>query len=170
VGALTNDLRANYNAGTTQIFGELGQRFAVDTITLEPFANLAYVNLRTDGFSETGGDAALTAKAGTQEVGFGTLGVRPSTAISWGGFDATLRGMAGWRHTFGDVTPSSTVSFANSNSFTIEGAPIARDAGVVEAGLDFALPHSITAGLTYGGQFSQRETDNGIRGTLAIAF
>jgi outer membrane autotransporter protein len=81
-----------------------------------------------------------------------------------------VRGILGWRHTFGDVTPSSIVSFAGSNAFTVEGAPIARDAGVVEAGMDFNLFGNITAGLTYGGQFSSRETDNSVRGTLAVTF
>jgi outer membrane autotransporter protein len=142
----------------------------MDQFILEPFANLAYVNLRTDGFSETGGDAALTSRANTMEDGFATLGVRPSTTVSWGGYEATLRGMAGWRHTFGSVTPTSIVSFANSNAFTAEGAPIARDAGVVEAGMDFDLAHNIAFGLTYGGQFSAAETDHGIRGALAVAF
>jgi outer membrane autotransporter protein len=170
VGDLSNGLRANYNAGTTQVFGELGQRFAFERFTLEPFANVAYVNLRTDGFSETGGDAALTARADTTEDTFTTLGVRPSTDISWGSFNATARGMAGWRHAFGDVTPSSTVSFAGSDAFTVSGVPIARDAGVVEAGLDFAVHGNVTAGLTYGGQFSSRETDHSIRGNFAITF
>jgi outer membrane autotransporter protein len=170
VGALSNNLQASYNAGTTQIFGEMGRRLALGQFILEPFANLAYVNLRTDGFGERGGDAALTAKAGTTEDTFTTLGVRPSTEISWGDFNATVRGMAGWRHAFGDVAPNSVVSFAGSDAFTVTGVPIARDAGVVEAGLDFNVSGNITAGLTYGGQFSSRETDNSIRGTVAITF
>ena len=99
---------------------------------------------------------------------FTTLGVRPSTDISWGGFNATARGMAGWRHAFGDVTPSSVVSFADSDSFTISGVPIARDAGVIEAGLDFIARENITAAIIYGGQFGSRETDHSIRGTVAI--
>jgi outer membrane autotransporter protein len=52
-GNFSNDLRATYNAGTTQIFGEAGQTFQLDGVALEPFANLAYVNLGTQGFSET---------------------------------------------------------------------------------------------------------------------
>ncbi|HEY4078494.1 MAG TPA: autotransporter domain-containing protein [Rhizomicrobium sp.] len=170
VGNLSNDLRANYNAGTTQVFGELGQRFGFEQFTLEPFANVAYVNLRTGGFSETGGDAALTAKANTTEDTFTTIGVRPSTDISWGSFNATARGMAGWRHAFGDVTPTSTVSFAGSDNFTVAGVPIARDSGVVEAGLDFVVHGNVSAGITYGGQFASHETDHSIRGTLAITF
>jgi uncharacterized protein with beta-barrel porin domain len=61
---------------------------------------------------------------------------------------ASARGMAGWRHAFGDVTPSSTVSFAGSDTFTVTGVPIAKDAGVVEAGLDFIVHGNVTAGIT----------------------
>jgi outer membrane autotransporter protein len=170
VGNLTNNLRASYDAGTTQVFGELGQRFVFDQFTLEPFAKVAYVNLHTGGFSETGGDAALTAKADTMQDTFTILGIRPSSDISWGSFSATMRGMAGWRHVFGDVTPTSTVSFAGSDAFTVAGAPIAKDVAAVEAGLDFTVHGNVTAGLTYGGQFGSRETNHSIRGMVTITF
>jgi outer membrane autotransporter protein len=170
VGDLSNDLHASYNAGTMQVFGELGQRFAFEQFTFEPFADVAYMNLRTGGFSETGGDAALTARTDTTQDTFTTFGLRPSADISWGSFNATVRGMAGWRHAFGDVTPSSVVSFAGSDTFIITGVPIAQDAGVVEAGLDFIVHDNVTAGLTYGGQFGAHETDHSIRGTVAVTF
>jgi outer membrane autotransporter protein len=166
----TNDLRANYNAGTTQVFGEIGHGFQAGRFSLEPFANLAYVGIHTKGFSETGGDAALTSRADTTQDMFATFGVRPSTDITIGSISAVLRGMAGWRHTFGDITPSSLVSFAGSTAFTVTGAPIAKEAGVVEAGVSANLSDAAAIGLTYGGQFSNRETDHGIRGTLAITF
>jgi outer membrane autotransporter protein len=166
----TNNLQARYNAGTTQVFGELEQVLAADQVSLKPFVNLAYVNLRTGGFSETGGDAALTSRANTMEDTFSTLGVRPSTMVTWVGIDATLRGMLGWRHTFGDVTPGADVSFAGGSIFTVTGAPIARNAGVVEAGMDFDIVHDVAFGFTYGGQFSGRETNHSIRGAVAVTF
>jgi outer membrane autotransporter protein len=169
-GNFSNDLRARYNAGTTQIFGEVGERFAFDDIDLEPFANLAYVNLNTPGFREYGGDAALIAQGDTVEDTFATLGVRPSTSVPVGNTALTLRGMLGWRHTFGDIAPVSRVAFAGSSTFSVSGAPIAEDAGVVELGVAGNLSPRTTLGLTYGGQFSSRETGNGIRGTLNIAF
>lgn len=42
-----------------------------------------------------------------------------------------------WRHAFGDTTPLATHVFAGSDAFTVAGVPIARDAAVIEAGLDF---------------------------------
>lgn len=169
-GNFSNTLTANYNAGTAQIFGEVGQSFAFDRLTVEPFANLSYLNLRTYAFREGGGDAALSSQANTQEDTFTTIGLRPSTDFSILSLPLRLKGMAGWRHTFGSVTPAATVAFAGGNTFTVTGAPIARDAGVVEAGLATNITGSAAINLTYGAQFGGKESNNGIRGTLAVAF
>jgi outer membrane autotransporter protein len=166
----SNDLRARYNAGTTQVFGEIGNSFQAGGVSLEPFASLAYVGMNTDGFSEVGGDAALTSKRDTSQDMFATLGVRPSTQFALGGVSAVLRGMVGWRHTFGDIIPTSLVSFAGSKDFAVAGAPIAKNAGVVEVGLGADVSSHAAIGVTYGGQFSDRQTDHSIRGTITLAF
>jgi outer membrane autotransporter protein len=169
-GTFTDQLRAVYNAGTTQVFGELGYRVAIDKLSLEPFANLTYVGLTTSGFTEAGGPAALTVRANTTENMIATLGLRPSMDMDLGGFDGVLRGMLGWRRTFGTVTPDTQVSFAGGNVFGISGVPVARDAAAVEAGLDVTVSDGVTLGLTYGGQFSNRSTDQSARGTIRIRF
>ncbi|TCR68186.1 autotransporter outer membrane beta-barrel domain-containing protein [Bosea sp. BK604] len=43
-----NSLRADYNAGTAQVFGELGYRIDLGRVALEPFAGLACVNLHSE--------------------------------------------------------------------------------------------------------------------------
>ena len=93
-----------------------------------------------------------------------------ATEFAIGSFALEAQGMLGWRHTFGDVTPGAIVSFAGGNAFTVEGAPIARDAAVIEAGVRANISGRAAVGLTYGGQFSGRETDNGLTGTLAVSF
>jgi hypothetical protein len=63
------------------------------------------VNLDTDGFTETGGAAALNVLGDETTVTFTTLGLRASHQFSLdNGFSMTARGMLGWRHAFGDVT------------------------------------------------------------------
>jgi outer membrane autotransporter protein len=169
-GNFADQLSADYRAGSTQVFGELGQRFTAGRFDLEPFVGAAYVNLQTAGFGETGGPAALSTRGDTTEDTFTTLGMRPSTTVQIGPVEAVLRGMAGWRHTFGDVAPTSTVSFAGGDAFSVSGAPLARDAGVVEVGLDFAVIGGARASLTYGGQFSDRQTDNSVRASFTAHF
>ena len=169
-GSFTDRLQATYNAGVTQIFADAGYGMEMFGIALEPFANLAYLNLRTADFTEAGGAAALSSRADTVENVISTFGIRPSTTVDLGNFPVTLRGMAGWRHTFGSVTPSSTVAFAGGSDFTVAGAPVGRDAVVLEAGMDFSVRNNVSAGLTYGSQLSSRTTNQNLRATIRLAF
>jgi outer membrane autotransporter protein len=163
-------LKAGYDAGTAQVFGELGYRVELGKLALEPFAGLAYVNLHTDGFSETGGVAALTARSDDTSLGYATLGLRASTTLALQDMDLTLRGGLAWRHAFGDVTPTAALAFTGSSAFTVAGLPIAKDAAVVEAGLDLAISKSASLGLAYTGQLAQDTQDHAFKGTLAVRF
>jgi len=165
-----DQLSANYDAATAQAFGELAYKTDAGPFAFEPFANLAYVNLHSDGFTETGGAAALTSGSSTTDATFTTLGVRASTDVTLGGMSATARGMFGWRHAYGDVTPLSTFAFAGSYSFTIAGVPIARDAMLVEAGFDVQLAANATLGLSYAGQFGPGAFDNGFKASFGVKF
>ena len=84
-GGFAENLDASYDAGTAQVFGEAGYRIDTASASFEPFANVAYVNLHTDGFTETGGAAALTHQADDTDQTFTTLGVRASTPLQLGG-------------------------------------------------------------------------------------
>jgi len=162
--------RADYDAATAQVFGELGYRAGVAGVELEPFAGLAYVNLHTGRFVETGAVTALSASGDDTGIGYSTLGVRASTEFALGGVDLTLRGGLAWRHAFGDVKPSVTMTFAGSTPFTISGLPIARDTAVVEAGADVAIGRNATLGLAYNGQLAQDNADHSFKGVLAVKF
>lgn len=166
----SGSLKADYDAGTAQAFGELGYGFRFGKAAYEPFANLAYVSFRNDSFTESGGAAALTSASATTDTTFTTLGLRGATTFAWGAANATARGTLGWRHAFGDTTPVSTFAFAGSSPFTIAGVPIARDAAVVEAGLDFALSRAAQLGITYSGQFGASAYDQMLKGALMVKF
>ena len=165
-----DSLSADYDAATSQAFGELAYKTGAGPFAFEPFADLAYVNLHTDGFTETGGAAALASGSSSSDATFTTLGVRASTDITLGGVTATACGMFGWRHAFGDVTPLSTFAFAGGDSFTIAGVPIARDAMLVEVGFDVQLAQNATLGLSYAGQFGPDAFDNGFKASLGVTF
>ncbi len=83
---------------------------------------------------------------------------------------ATARGALGWRHAFGDIVPVSVNSFTGGAAFTIAGAPIARDAAVVEAGLDFRLSDIATLGFGYAGQFAGAANSQSGRMKLNVSF
>ncbi|TPM38716.1 autotransporter domain-containing protein [Mesorhizobium sp. B2-3-4] len=163
-------LSADYDAGTFQTFGELGYRIDTAGASFEPFANLAYVNLHTDSFAEKGGAAALTSASQSTDATFTTLGIRASTGFTVGATNVTARGMLGWKHAFGDTVPTSTVAFTDGDAFAVAGAPIARNAAIIEAGLDFAMSQNTTLGLSYTGQFANGASDNGAKADFSLKF
>ncbi|CDX16577.1 Outer membrane autotransporter barrel domain protein (fragment) [Mesorhizobium sp. ORS 3324] len=164
-------LTGDYNAGTTQVFGELAYGVNAGPVALEPFANLAWVNLSTNSFTEQGGAAALEGLGGSMDMAYSTLGLHASTDFTLEGVTATARGSLSWRHAFGDVKSDSTLAFANGGSpFSITGSPIAKDAAVVEAGVDFAIADTATLGFSYSGQFASGMTDQSIGADLAVKF
>ncbi len=165
-----DSLKGGYNASTAQAFGELGYGVRAGNVAFEPFANLAYVSLRTDSFTERGAAAALSGASATTDATFTTLGLRASTAFAMGGINATARGMLGWRHAFGDVTPLAAMTFAGGSVFTVGGVPIARNAAVGEAGLDFALTRAATFGVSYGGQFGSGVSDQSVKANFNMKF
>jgi len=163
-------LTADYSGGTAQIFGEVDYRIEMGKASFEPFLNLAYVNLDTDGFSEGGGTSALTSAGGSMATTFNTLGLRASTDLDLGGMPATLRGMVGWQHAFGDVTPEVTMAFDGVQGFTTAGLPIAQDAFVVDAGFDLRLGAGSMLGIAYGGQFGDGSADQTASANWTIRF
>lgn len=166
----SDSLDADYDARTFQAFGELGYRIDTAVASFEPFANLSHIRLRTDGFTEKGGAAALSVDGETTNTTFTTLGLRASTPLQLGTSNANLKGTLGWRHAYGDITPESTQFFAGSNAFTVEGAPIAKDAALVEVGFDMAITEASTFGVSYVGQFGSGSTQNGFNASLNMKF
>ncbi|WP_412032987.1 autotransporter domain-containing protein [Nitratireductor aquimarinus] len=166
----SDSLSSSYSARTLQAWGEAAYSLEMGSARLEPFANLAYVNLSTDEFTETGGAAALTAASDTVDATFTTLGLRAEADMTLGDMDATLRGMVGWRHAFGNA-PTSQMRFASGgNAFTIAGLPLAQDTLVLDAGVDVSLTERATLGLSYGGLFGSGLRDQSAKATLSVQF
>jgi fibronectin-binding autotransporter adhesin len=166
---------AGYGGDTLQAFGEAGWRIALGGLgrpmAIEPFVGAMAMHIDTSSFAEAGGVAALTGSSQGYDYRATTLGVRAETTL-FSNVPLLARGMLGWRHVFGDVTPRSTLAFASAplTPFTINGVPIARDALVVEGGFDWRVSSNATIGVYYSGSVGARDQDNAIKGKLEVTF
>ncbi|MFJ3459804.1 autotransporter domain-containing protein [Achromobacter spanius] len=161
VGGLDQTLRADYGGNTTQLFTELGYAIAVgQALSVEPYAGLAWANLRSRAFQESGGSAALSGASQSNQTTTTTLGVRGRQALTLDKFEGALTAGAGWRHAFGDLNPTTKMAFDAGNAFTVAGAPIARNAALLEAGLETSMGRTGTIGLSYAGQFGSGTQDH----------
>lgn len=171
VGAISERNTATYDAQTFGAFGEVGYKFNVSQTEIEPYAALRYANIKTDRFVESGGVTRLYGEASSNNHTVSTFGVRASqTSVITEELSITTRGTLGWNHGFGDLEPASMLAIANSGAFTMKGASLAKNAAVVEAGIDFNFTPNTRLGLTYQGEWASNIRDNSIRADLSIKF
>lgn len=161
---------ANYAGATTQAFGEVGYRLELGSASVTPFAGLAYINASTDGFTEAGGVGALTAEAQSVDQTYAALGLRAEAAFELGEMSARLHGSLAWRHAIGELAQTTALSIGGSDPYIVAGVPTARDAALVEAGVDVDLSESATVGASYSGVITESSTDQSLKGVLSVKF
>ncbi|EAV40672.1 possible serine protease/outer membrane autotransporter [Stappia aggregata IAM 12614] len=169
----SDTLTADYRSSTFQLFGEAGYAVESGFVQLTPYAGLALAYLDTDAFGEQGGDAALDVAASSQALGVSTLGLRARRYIAgpWlGEAGLTLDGTVAWRHSFGDVTPGVTSSFAGGDPFDIQGAPLDENTLLLHAGAIFDLSGRLAVSATYHGEFGAATSGNAFQAGLNLKF
>lgn len=164
--------KADYDADTGQLFGEIAYPTQMGGIALEPFAGLAFVSVESGSFHEIGGPQASLRTGGfDQDVGYTTLGLRAATTMYWGEMAVTPHIEAAWLHAFDDVTPGASLAFATTGiGFAVDGVPLAEDSALLDAGLDFALSDRLSAGFSYQGQYADSVSDNAVKGRFTWLF
>ena len=170
---IADTAKGQYNAGLTQVFGEIGYGLAVQSVALEPFAGLAWAHLDTDDVSEDVAAAGLTGGGSASDVGYGTLGVRVATDLVLpNGAVFTPRASLGWQYAFGDLTPEATLGFAgiSGSSLKVTGVPLAKNSALLDIGADLRFHDSLTASVSYVGEFASGAHQNAVKGTLSWSF
>ncbi|MFI5409319.1 autotransporter domain-containing protein [Kaistia sp. UC242_56] len=166
----SDNLEADYGAGTAQVFGKLSQRVDLGVVSVVPFATLAYVSQRTDSFSETGGAAALDRAANRYDALFTTPGIGIDRNFLVGEtMLLTAKGSIGWRHAFaGDA--ESAAAIEGGSIFLVDGTALETDSGLLTAGLDLAISPRSALSLDYRGQIGTDGQSQSIKGSLATQF
>ncbi len=163
-GDVSAKQKAKVDAGTTQVFGEAAYRLNLQPLALEPFANLAYVHLDTEGFTEKGDAAALKNSGDRRDAVLGTLGVRALKTLTLSGQQQLdLSGSLGWQHNLSNTDSEEHLAFASGGvPFAVESSPLVRDAALVGAHASLVLSRDIRLNLDYTGQLASREKSHGV--------
>lgn len=162
-------LRSQRDSHTALAFAELGYAFVSQGLAFEPFAQLALLRISQGAATEQGGAAALRLLSDDQDLGFTTLGLRAEAQL--GELPLFARGLVGWRHGFGELTPRALTSFvAGTTLARVYGTPIDRDALVAEASIDWRLGRNTTLGLAYSAALGENARDHALRGRIEVRF
>lgn len=159
--------RADYDGSVLQGFVEVGYRLSVNGGHVEPFVGLTALQVKTDAFTERGGDAALAGRSKADQTAVSTLGARfetnPDAAYS-------LRGSAGWRHSWGDLDPIGVHAFEGGDAFRILGASQSADAAFANVEARWKVSPAATFGIAYDGVVGVDGEDHAVTGSLRVVF
>ncbi|PSD30752.1 autotransporter outer membrane beta-barrel domain-containing protein, partial [Stenotrophomonas maltophilia] len=170
----SDSLSARYNAHTRQAFIEAGYRFGGPEAGLEPYLQVARVEVDLKQINERGGAAALYGKVDDTGTTIATAGLRFDKGLkasfqqdSW----LHLHGGVGYRRASGDRSQLADLAFANSTTtFAVEGAPIADSAVVAELGLSAWLTPRQQLELGYSGQYGSESRDHSANMRWSVRF
>lgn len=160
-GGNGDNLNAKYNTHTTQLFSEVAYTARLDSIQVEPFANLAYVNVKTGNINEQGGAAALSGSRQNNDALLSVAGLRAGSA--WEVASTTrisLNGELGWQHQYRDTTADTTLKFNHSNRFNVHSATVERDAAVAKLHTRVNLNKDSSLSLGYEALLANDYRDN----------
>jgi fibronectin-binding autotransporter adhesin len=168
VPGLLGHANADYNSGVTQAYVDGGYRLDFAQGSLTPFVNLARVWMHEGAIHEHGNVADLDVQANGSDVNYGTAGLRGSYTPTKG---IELHASLGYQHAWGDLASTDTQRFVGSvDSFTVDGVPVAKNAGIADVGLRFDLRKNISVDATYHGQFGGQAKDQSARLALNMSF
>ncbi len=180
MAGLHDALSGNYGARTLQWFGEVvapirwfAKVLAAPSLSMSPFARLAWVQARSDGFVESGGAAAARVLPARQSLLFSTLGLRAVHNVETPSGSARLQGQLAWHHAGGDVRAFSRQSFRDSARQTVfasEGLPVARRAWSLDLSMQADLTKAVSLGVAYSGRYAPGRRDHGARANLRWVF
>ncbi|WP_313451374.1 autotransporter serine peptidase EprS [Pseudomonas rhodesiae] len=163
-GDVSGKQKAKLEARTAQLFTEAAYRIQLQPLALEPFANLAYVHLDSDGLHEKGDAAALHRGSERRDAVLSTLGARVLKTVALNDHQQLeLSGSLGWQHSLTAVESEEHLGFvAGGPSFAVRSSPLLRDAALVGVQASLALSASTRVNLDYHGQLAGRENTQGV--------
>lgn len=168
LGGVTQRLTASYTTDTTLAFAEISADLERERAVLASFLRLNQARITSGGFTETGGTAALTRAARTDDVTTAELGLRGVADLEIGGAAAQLWGGISYHSVVAGSHGSSVHGFAASGpAFGVDAALADRDELRFDLGLDVAVAHSATFRVAYTGSNRNRHQ---IGGSLTFRF
>ncbi|WP_315386041.1 autotransporter domain-containing protein [uncultured Stenotrophomonas sp.] len=146
---------------------EAAWTFESGSASYTPYLNVSYTRLKTDGFTEQGGVAALSADSQRDNYTSATLGVRAAWDL---GQRARLEAGLGWQHAFGDTDLARTMRFGSADGFEVRSVALAENAAVGEFGISLQTSQASRLSMMLQGASGDGEKAYGAQLTWGVSF
>ncbi|WP_170234951.1 autotransporter-associated beta strand repeat-containing protein [Croceicoccus sediminis] len=168
-GAIDQDLSADYGAKVYGAYARAGVLLPIGKGAIEPFAGITWNRFDRDGFAETGGSLALDAADEKADWTFSSLGLKGHVTLD-AQDKVAFRFVTEWQRALDGRATTATMAFGNGPDFTVNGAPLAKHAGLVDVGVHWKLSPDVGFAVSYGGTVARQGFSQNGRATLSLRF
>lgn len=161
-------LNARYDARVTQAFSEVGLPIQRGNHQLEPFVGLAQVQVKADGFHEKGGDSRLQGKSASNDLTLLGVGLRQRWKPADSRFE--LSSSLAWQRAEGQTDARRTLAFEGSETFTVAGVEVPRNALQATVQGRMTLAPGLSAALGYNGEWGNSGQASALQASLDFRF
>ncbi|VVE58957.1 Extracellular serine protease [Pandoraea horticolens] len=159
---------------TFGMFGEVGKRFDVSGVNIDPSVGVRVASTRLNAFNETNsfseGNDGLKVGSQSQTSTRGVVGVRlwsEVVSIAGGKVAPSLR--LSYEREFGNTQSSLTNAiYGAARSFTVKGPKLGRDIVTADLGLDMQLKKQLE--VRVGGNVSVRKGESALGGGISAKY
>ena len=159
---------------TFGMFGEVGKRFGVSSVNIDPSVGVRVASTRLNAFDETNrdgqGNDGLKVGSQSQTSTRGVVGVRlwsEVASIAGGKVAPSLR--LSYEHEFGNTQSSLTNAIYGAPSqFTVKGPKLGRDIFTADLGVDMQIKKQLEVRL--GGNVSVRKGESALGGGISAKY
>jgi subtilase-type serine protease len=167
VGDLAGYNKVSPNASITQVFAEAAYtKLSTASYSLEPYAGLSVMKVKSDGFSERVGNMTFRTGSSSQSIQAANVGVRGSIPVTGG---TVIKGDISAMHFFGDSRPEARMILADTGAAKIKGGKLGSMMGV-GLGVETSLSKTSKLDVSYVGVYNGDIKSNGIYANLRIGF
>ena len=173
IGSIQRTARSDHDGVSLSAMVEGGLNFDYRPWVLQPFANLQYIYLDEDGFTEKGADG-LNQKVESRDTDalVSELGLRISRIV---GMETGLlipEASLAWLYDFDLDDRVVKSSFAGQpwTAFTIEGMETEQNGAAIGVGITFQGKSGFKPSLKYSGEFRDGYNAHGVTGELRWEF
>jgi len=159
-------LNGNHKGYQTTVKVGGGYPLAVSKAVVTPMASMTYSNLSENGYTETGGTAALNVESKTTNSYRSAIGAKVATTFEVEGKSVTPEARAMWMHEFGN-NQDTVAKFANGGAtFSSPSDTVNRESINMGLGLNVDLKNNMSISATYDAELKDKYV--GHTGTVAV--
>ncbi|WAL81549.1 autotransporter domain-containing protein [Pandoraea sp. XJJ-1] len=159
---------------TFGMFGEVGKRFGVSGVNIDPSVGVRVASTRLNAFDETNrdgqGNDGLKVGSQTQTSTRGVLGVRLwSEVASFAGGKVAPSLRLSYEHEFGNTQSRLTNAiYGAPRDFTVKGPKLGRDIIAADLGVDMQIKKQLE--VRVGGNVSVRKGESAMGGGISAKY